>query len=182
MAESENDLSNGEQGNKPAGFSIISANREDAGDTPKKRGRPPGVKNRSKTVEIPSKAQADSSPNQKLEQIESAKFLGLGLVSLVELAEGFVHNSCENKIRKKLPERLAEFKELAEKVSLKDKDAEIIQTSVEKIAMRHDWMTKFAPEVLLCITLSQYSLRQMSLVKFVNTVTKEKPPEPTAKD
>lgn len=103
---------------------------------------------------------------------EQAKFLGLGFVSLMELAESFVHTNCAAKIAAKIPSKLDEFKAMAQKLGLQPEDKEIMSNSIEKIAERHDWMTRFAPEVLLAVSMSQYGLRQMALMRFTNNVTK----------
>ena len=130
----------------------------------KKRGRPAGSKNKAQGN---SNVGADSLAN------DSAKFLGLGFVQLVEIGEALVQGSCENKIAKNIPEKLEEFRELAKKLGLTEEDKKLIGGSVEKIALKYDALTKFAPEVVLVIGLSQFAARQALLVRFVNNVTKK---------
>lgn len=175
-------MENGETKTSDAGatgnagvFSLHEANRTneqpvDNGDSVRKRGRPPGSKNRNRSMEIPGDASRNSARVSNPADIEAAKLLGAGLVSLVELAETFVHSGCETKIAKHRPEKLDEFKELAARLGLQTKDGEIISSSMQQIALRHEWMTKWAPEVMLSLTLSQYSLRQLHLMRFVNNV------------
>lgn len=158
----------------------------------KRRGRPPGSKNSSSqngSINIPQNNGTSRPATVKdADSLESAKFIGVGFVSLVELAESFVHGNAAKKIEKKFPERLTQFKTLAQELGLQEKEKDLIASSVEKIAIRHEWMTKFAPEVVLCITLGQYTLRQTSLLRFVSNLTDEKqsksfstpPPLPTA--
>lgn len=139
-----------------------------------RRGRPPGSKNKNRPINLGGeKEAAPSRPQSNEESIESAKFIGAALVSLVELAETVVHNSCEKRIEKKRPQKSAEFRQILEGYKLKDKEREMMADAATKIAVRHDWLTKFAPEVVLAVTLGQYSLRQLSLIKFVGNVTGE---------
>jgi hypothetical protein len=187
MAETQdkaNDVDEtGNVSNQPAAtFSIIGSNTEPESEPVKtgKRGRPKGSKNSNRNIEIPGKAQSNTVTIPNAQQIESAKFLGMGLVSLVELAETFVHGSCEKKIAKAYPDKLSEFREMAAKLALQPKDAEILQSSMQQIALQHSWLTNYAPEVMLSITLTQYSLRQLHLVKFVNNVVKDIPPMTTS--
>lgn len=77
-------------------------------------------------------------------------------------------------MERKRPEKVGEFKQLAAKFQLQEKDKEMMSSSMEKIAGRHEWMTKFAPEVVLAICLGQYGMRQVSLMRFVAAVTAEK--------
>lgn len=115
-------------------------------------------------------APSPKSAAQDEDKKEQAKFLGLGFVSLVELVENFVHTNCATKIANKLPSKLEEFKEMAQKLGLQEEDKEIMSNSISRIAERHDWMTKFAPEVLLTVALGQYGVRQMALIRFTNNV------------
>ncbi len=163
MAEPESTTLGDEFDNHPSSPEILPI---------KRRGRPPGSKNSSsgKAVNSSSSSKASSDANS----LESAKFIGLGFVTLIELAESFVHGSAAKKIEKKRPEKIDEFKELAAKMGLQEKDKEMMSDCMAKIAERHDWMTKFAPEVLLCVSLGQYGLRQAALMRFVNNVTATK--------
>lgn len=138
------------------------------------RGRPPGSKNKNRAINLGGEEKPVSPRGPDPDAIESAKFIGAALVSLVELAETFVHNSCTAKMERKRPEKIGEFRQLAAKYQLQDKDKELISSSMEKIAARHDWMTRFAPEVVLCVSLGQYSMRQMALMRFVSAVTETK--------
>lgn len=145
-----------------------------------KRGRPLGSKNGQAGIDtgVPKERRSKNSPTP--DALESAKFIGTGFVALIELAESFVHSSCVSKIQKKLPSKLHEFKEMADKICLQEKEKETMSACVEKIALKHDWLTRFGPEVVLGVMLSQYSLRQISLMRFVDNVTKEKKPEQVA--
>lgn len=164
MADPETDLTlNGESvGNR--GIEI---------DLPKRgRGRP------RKDGSAPATSQKSSSParpaaREDSDAINEAAFIGTGMVALVELAESFVHNNAARKIEKARPEKLAEFKDMANSLALQDKEKETISKTVGKIALRHEWATKYAPEFVLCVFLGQYGLRQMQLLKFVNNVTKD---------
>lgn len=135
------------------------------------RGRPPGSKSKNGPVDIGGKKESFPRNDPDPDALESAKFIGAAVVSLVELLESIVHGSCERKIEKKLPGKISEFRQELEKYKLTDKEREMLSNSSSKIAVRHEWLTKFAPEVVLSVTLGQYGLRQASLVKFVNGVT-----------
>lgn len=102
---------------------------------------------------------------------ENARFLATGFVGLVELAETAVLSSCVGKIERKFPSKLDEFKELAKGYQLGQKDREIIANCTQRIIAKHDMLTRFGPEILLGVVLSQYTLRQLALVRFVNNVT-----------
>lgn len=140
---------------------------------PKKRGRPPGSKNSGTPINTgtTTKSRTNSAPN--LDQIEAAKFIGLGFVSLLELFESFVHSNGAKKIEKKMPEKMAEFRTMCEEVGLQAKEKDLIQDTVTRIAARYEFMTKYAPELVLGVTLAQYGVRQMSLLSFVERMTKE---------
>ena len=140
------------------------------------RGRPPGSGSKSaapgiSAPKIPSTPRAPVAPDP--DKLAEAKFIGTGFVSLVELAESFVHNNCAKRIEKRRPEKLGEFREIAEKLGLQPKEKDLIESSVAKIAEKYDWMTAHAPEFVLVVVMGQYALRQGSLIKFVNSTTKE---------
>lgn len=148
------------------------------------RGRPPGSKSASApgvaASKNPAPPRAATPPDVEL--LAQAKFIGTGMVSLVELAESFVHGNAARRIEKLRPEKLEEFKQIADQLALQDKEKEIIETSVAKLAERYEWMTTHAPEFLLCVTLGQYGLRQMHLLKFVNAVTRQNPQQDASKN
>lgn len=175
MAEGENkivgsDESSSSSGELPAGLTAKAG---------AKRGRPAGSRNRGTPLDTGSREENRSSSGANPDALESAKFLGVGFVALIELGESFVHSSCANRIEKKLPSKLAEFKEMAKALGLQEKDKEVMSSCVEKIAAKYDWMTKHGPEIVLGVMCAQYGLRQVSLLRFVENVTKEKPREET---
>jgi hypothetical protein len=137
------------------------------------RGRPPGSGNKNRPLNFGGEKENISRRAPDVDSLESAKFIGTALVTLVELGESFVHGSCSARIEKQRAEKLAEFLKLAEKFSLKETDKKLIADSMEKIALRYELLSKFGPEVVLSITLAQYGMRQLALMKFVNAVTKE---------
>lgn len=158
---------------------------DQSGDNPtlpiglgRRTGRPPGSKNKNRPVDFGFEKEAPPKRDTSTEQMESAKFIGEALVQLVELGESFVHNSCTNKIDQKRPDKSAEFRKMVEGFKLKDKEREMMSSSATKIAVRHEWVTKFAPELVLGIVLSQFSLRQLSLMKFVNNICADRKPTP----
>ena len=140
------------------------------------RGRPPGPGKQQgpgvSTPKIPSapRSVVNSAPDP--EKIAEAKFIGAGFVALVELAESFVHGNCARRIEKRVPAKLEEFKELAEKIGLQPKEKQILEESVGRIAQKYDWLTAHAPEFVLICVMGQYALRQGTLMKFVANVTK----------
>lgn len=137
------------------------------------RGRPPGSGNKNKPLSFGNKAEPVSRSAPSVDSLESAKFIGTALVTLVELGESYVHNSCAERIEKRRSDKLAEFKALAEKFSLKETERKLIADSMEKVALRYDVLSKFGPEVVLSVSLGQYAIRQLSLMKFVTNVTKD---------
>jgi hypothetical protein len=143
-----------------------------------KRGRPPGSKNRNTPLDTGATVAPKSAAAANINALESAAFIGKGFVALVELGETFVHNAAATKIEKKFPSKLAEFKEMAQSVSLTPKDAELMRECATAIALKHDILTRFGPEVVLAVTLAQYSMRQITLLRFVEKVTEEKKAEP----
>lgn len=161
--------------------SLAELNRDETGGksiqentTKRGRGRPPGSKNKNRSVDTSSFLKSNNKDDKKPDNSAQAKFLAVGFVALVELGESLVHSNCERKIERKFPSKLEEFKSLAKQHALNDKEKEILENSVSSIAERHDWMTKYAPELLLGVTLSQYAVRQLSLMRFVNNVTRER--------
>lgn len=142
-------------------------------ETPRKRGRPPGSKNSGTPIDTghttKSRVKVDPTPDT----LEAAKFIGVGFVSLLELFESFVHSNGAKKIEKKMPDKLAEFRMMCEEVGLQAKEKDLIQDTVQRIAARYEFMTKYAPELVLGVTLAQYGVRQMSLLSFVDKMTKE---------
>src|SRR4051812_32939183 len=128
------------------------------------RGRPPGAGNKNRPVNFGAEKENVSRRGPDADAVESAKFIGTALVTLVELGESFVHGSCCARIEKKRSDKLAEFKALALKFSLGEADKKLIESSMEKVALRYDLLTKFGPEVVLCVTLAQYGMRQLALM------------------
>lgn len=142
-------------------------------ETGKKRGRPPGSKNSGTPIITGASAKSRAVSAPSVDQVEAAKFIGLGFVSLLELFESFVHSNGAKKVEKKMPDKLAEFRMMCEEVGLQAKEKDLIQDTVTRIAARYEFMTKYAPELVLGVTLAQYGVRQMSLMSFVERVTKE---------
>ncbi len=175
MADTETTPTEQSQNNVPRVGEIVIPKRG--------RGRPPGSKSTAPGVAAsknPAPARASAPPDAEL--LSQAKFIGTGMVALVELGESFVHGNAARRIEKHRPEKLEEFKDIAERLALQDKEKEIIETSVAKLAERYEWMTTHAPEFLLCVTVAQYGLRQLHLLKFVNEVTKARPKEAGSKN
>lgn len=141
----------------------------------RRRGRPPGSKNSDTPLDTGTTDEKRSNPRAALDAVESAKFIGVGFVSLIELAESFIHSSCANRIEKRIPGKLGEFKEMAKTLGLQTQDKETMQACVEKIASKYDWMTKHGPEFVLGVMIAQYGLRQAALMKFTQNVTATKP-------
>lgn len=178
MEAVKTDVSNSEQGDfnggkLPDGM-VPKGGRESSADSPKRKGRPLGSRNRNTPLDTGGGAEnrVGNSPNP--DTLENAKFLGAGFVALVELAESFVHSSCAVKVEKRLPSKLAEFKQMAAQVGLQEKDKEVMANCVEKISAKHNWLTRFGPEVVLGVVMAQYGLRQVSLMRFVENVTAPK--------
>lgn len=152
------------------------------------RGRPPGSgksQGQGPSVSPPKtypapRGVANSAPD--LEKIAEAKFIGTGFVALVELAESFVHGNCARRIEKRVPAKLDEFRELAERIGLQPKEKQILEESVGRIAQKYDWMTAHGPEFVLVCVMGQYALRQGTLLRFVNAVTKPEPMENGSKN
>lgn len=142
-------------------------------ETGKKRGRPPGSKNSGTPLVTGTSTKSRVISPPSIDQIEAAKFIGLGFVSLLELFESFVHSNGAKKVEKKMPDKLAEFRMMCEEVRLQAKEKDLIQDTITRIAARYEFMTKYAPELVLGVTLAQYGVRQMSLMSFAERVTKE---------
>lgn len=167
---------NGTQNNDGLPPGIERAKSKDG--TPKgKRGRPPGSKNRDTPLDTGSTNETRSVSSKGVNAAESAAFIGKGFVALVELGETFIHTAAINKIERKYPSKLGEFKEMAKSIALTSKDAELMQECATAIAAKYDVLTRFGPEVVLAVTMTQYGMRQMSLLRFAENVTKEKKQE-----
>jgi hypothetical protein len=177
MENSETEIADSKPGNSESGFPSVGIVEKSG----VKRGRKPGSKNTPKILDTGEARKNFTSDNTPNDSVESAEFVAKGLVSLVELMESFVHSHCANKIEKRLPEKLGEFKEMALAMGLQNKEKDLIEKCTAKIVVRHDWLTKYAPELVLAVTMGQYSLRQLSLIKFVENVTKPKPQNPIVK-
>lgn len=173
MAETE-DIASGENSGDQSGGQIPVGMVPKA---PSKRGRPPGSKNKNSPLDTGYTGESRATPSADVNTLEAAKFIGVGFVALVELAESFVHSSCASKIEKHLPHKLVEFKEMAGKLGLQEKDREVMADSMTKIAGKYNFLTAHAPEIVLAVIMAQYGLRQMSLIKFVDAMTKERRPE-----
>ncbi len=180
MEDGENQVSSENGNGQPRGETSTKLPEGIIGKVPGRRGRPPGSRNASTPIDTGSAPKSRSISNAGVDAEESAKFLGTGFVALIEVMESFVHSSCANKIEKRMPGKLAEFKEMAQGIALRDKEKETMQACVAKISAKHEFLTKFGPEVVLGVMLSQYSLRQIQLMRFVENVTKSKIPEPIA--
>lgn len=177
MANPENETPSVNLGNTQGSATSATA------PAPARRGRPPGVKNGEgktskakhkaavKSVDLGNRQSRADSPSAENNSPEMAKFLGKGFVTLIELLEGIVHSRCAKAIEAKYPQKIEEFRAMAEELGLQPSDREMYETSISRIAMRHDWMTKYAPEIVLGVGLAQYSARQLALVRFVNSVT-----------
>ena len=139
---------------------------------PKKKRNPFGGAGVAKENRYGLSAPDNPKSTEDFNTLEQAKFLGEGFVALVELVESFVQNNCENKIRRKRPDKVQEFLETAKRFGLQEQDKKLISSSVEKIAGKYEFLTKFAPEFVLGVTLSQYGARQIALVRFVDLATK----------
>ncbi len=140
----------------------------------KKRGRPPGSKTKPISIGQENTRKPDPETNATMGQMESAKLIGTFSCALLELLESMVHNNCAKKIEKKMPEKLAEFKQLVSELQLQPKEKDIISETVAGIAVRYDFATKYARELVLGVTLGQYAIRQGALLRFTENITKSK--------
>lgn len=153
-----------------------------AGITPKagtgKRGRPPGTKNKPASIETGARVESRAGGSEAGNSLETAKFVGAGAVALLELVETFVHANGAKKIERRMPSKLEEFKKMAQELGLQEQEKVLLASCAEKIASRYDLLTKYGIEAVALITLAQYSVRQMSLMRFVENITKVKPVNP----
>ena len=169
MANPENEVTNKPESN---GVSVATVEIQVPGKPGRKklpRDEQGNIIREKAELKISAKKSAPSEPRP--DQLLSAKFLGKGANSLLEMVESFNVDRCTSKIARVFPEKLNEFAELTQKTSLKSQEKELISSCIEQIAIRHEWMTKFAPEIVLGIVLSEYGMRQLMLVRFVNTLT-----------
>ncbi len=157
----------GASGEAPIGLGVEAVKRG--------RGRPPGSTNKNRPADFGAKKENVSRRAPDLDAMESAKFIGTSLVTIVDLLDSFVQSSCLGRIEKKRPDKLEEFRIMAAKFSLGEGDKKLIAESGEKVALRYEVLSRFGPEVVLGVTLGQYAVRQLALLKFVNAVTTQKP-------
>lgn len=164
----------------PQGNGVVSVSDEPTPTKiPGKRGRPPGGKNRQNVDTGAARVESGNNSSANNNSLETAKFVGAGAVALLELVESFVHSGAAKKIERRMPSKLEEFKDMAKSLGLKDAEKELLSTCAEKIAVRYDVLTKYGIEAVALVTLAQYSIRQMSLLRFVENITKQKPNNPT---
>jgi len=173
MAHGENTISGGESGDRgdapPISVNIVEKRGR---GRPRKDGAPTGSgKGVVLPMQKPSIQKSNTGKPPAVDVVEGAKFLGDAAVSCLGCVEAFVGESCAKKVAKSFPEKLKEFEEMLATAALKDGEKKLIASSVEKIAMRHEAITKFAPEILLLVVLGQYGLRQTALIRFVNSVS-----------
>lgn len=178
MADPTTSIPGEKSGNQSGGKSIDLPTIQKRGP-----GRPPlprdengkSISNSKGAIILPSKKESvsktTSSVQPTVDKLESAKFLGYGFTSLVELGESVVHNKAIAKVAKKKPARLEDIKKLLVENRLQSKEREMMAASVEKIALRHEWATKYAPEVVLLIAMGQYTARQIALMRMIENIT-----------
>src|ERR1035437_2281584 len=116
MADEQDTVSNSNEDNSGVNAPLIT------GITPKRRGRPPGSKGKGKPLDLGNEKESVPSVVSDSDAVESSQFIGEAFVSGLELVESFVHNNCAKKIGKVYPEKLSEFKDMAEKSGLQPKD------------------------------------------------------------
>ena len=170
MAEEQNPVSNSNESDGGSNIPLVT------GETKRGRGRPPGSKTKNKPVDLGIEKEVYSPKPESGDNLESSQFIGEAFVSGLELVESFVHSNCAKKIGKVYPEKLGEFRDMAEKSGLQPKDKELAQKCAAKIASKYDVLLKHAPEFVLGAFLVQYSLRQVALIRFVENVTKNARP------
>lgn len=109
-----------------------------------------------------------NSPAGKADSLLDAAFLSESACCLVEIVDEVIGRTLAARIAKAVPTKLADFVKLQESVGFGEKDREMVGLSVEAMASKYEWMTKFGAEVFLVAWATQYSVRQARLLKFVN--------------
>jgi hypothetical protein len=144
----------------------------------RKRGRPPGSGNKTKSSIDTPKSESRSADTSTID----SRFLGDTAVCLLEIVDEVSAKVLRSKIQKAAPDKLEAFIELQSEVGLNEKDKKLVGMSVEAIARKYTLLSKFGPEVLLFAAVSQYGLRQERLHQFVAQIAadraKEKKSEP----
>lgn len=130
----------------------------------KKRGRPPGSKNKSN-----SDAEKHSPGSAPMSDVDAA-FVAESCVLLLESTDEIIAKTLVEKLAKVAPERAQDFRDLQSKVGLNDKDRAMLRASVTAIVKKYAILGRFGPEILLLVFIAQYSYRQLKLSAFVTEI------------
>lgn len=103
-----------------------------------------------------------------------AAFLSESACCLIEIADEVIARTLAAKVAKAMPDKLAEFVRLQASVGFGEKDKEMVGLSVNAMAQKYEWMTKFGPEIFFLAWATQYTVRQARLVKFVNDLAADR--------
>lgn len=131
----------------------------------RKPGRPPGSKTKSKTIQptLPGSGVPDPLLQQNLALVKK------GVHSILTAVDGLV---CRHVFGRavKLGAEEALAKEYAVAVGLTKPEAEIICESSATIFVRHEFLMRYAPEILLASVLASYGMRAVTVIKKLDSL------------
>lgn len=131
-------------------------------------GRPPGSGTKAKGPDTP-KPQSGGTNDSKADAV----FLADTVICLLEITDDISRRMLVRKVREFAPERAEEFQNLWTDCGLNEKDKRLTRMSVDRIAQKYGWLARFAPELLLLATLTQYGLRQARLHALIDDIAEE---------
>lgn len=157
MADSTTEAPNPSHGSDPSESPII--------QLPRKRGRPPGVKNKSKTSDSP-----ESAPILESVPVDPVLIADC-IVGLLESADDFWVRAILAAAKRRVGENnwndfIAEVK----KARLGEKDKDSFRKTISVIVQKYTILQKFGPEFVFLLNLGQYLYRMNSLTRLVESL------------
>lgn len=171
----------------PGGTGDDKGGRVDLGNVPRPGGRPrkDGLASGSPEARAADagKSHKSAKPSKALEIVSDAdaEFVADAIVTIWEIGDEILAMALLRRIQAAVPDKVREFQLLQQDVRFGEKDKTLVRKSVIRLAQRHPVIVRWAPELMLGVTIAQYGLRQARLFSFVSKIeaaAKERPGRP----
>lgn len=141
------------------------SNREDSPEPlPKRRGRPPGTKNK--------KRESGNNVSSDDVQVDPALLASLAM-EMASVGDETLFALLKNNARKKLsPNQFEEFEKDVSNLRLQPAEKETCKTALAIVIRKYSFLNRFGAEVVLGIFALQYSFRMLNAFRLVASLPK----------
>ena len=136
------------------------------------RGRPPKYASVAGGSEAGKPSAPRRSSSAAVPAIDPTYFVET-VIQLAKCGDDIWRNYLLREIRVRLPEKESELGEILAKTALNATDEKTLRSILPILVAKYDFLSRMGPEVCLLIWLAQYSIRMVSVQKFVTSFPKQ---------